>query len=271
MTDSNKSELKAPASSASSPKPLNGLALTALILGGASVLLAFIPLINVVAGLVGLAAIVLGIIALARKQGKVIFGALGLGLGVLGGILSIVMIVVYALATVTSVRESISSGSSQSVETPESAAPEETVEVGTRSNPAPIGTAISSDEWEVTLGPVTLDATAAVMDTNMFNDPPSEGFVYALVPVTVTYIGETSGTPWLAIDVEYVSADGVTYTTADTNAVSPEPRFLDINELYTGASASGNIVIAIPSATAAAGTWTVSAGWGGAPYFFAAQ
>jgi hypothetical protein len=271
MTDSNKSEPTTPASSASSPKPSNGLALTALILGGASVLLAFIPLINVVGGLAGLAAIVLGIIALARKQGKVILGALGLGLGVLGGILSIVMGVVYTLVTVTAVGESISSGSSQSVETPASAAPEESAEVGTRANPAPIGTAISSDEWEVTLGPVTLDATAAVMDANMFNDPPPEGFVYALVPVTVTYTGDTSATPWVDINVQYVSADGVTYTTSDSNAVSPEPRFLDINELYTGASASGNIVIAIPSATAAAGTWTVSAGWGGTPYFFAAQ
>jgi hypothetical protein len=91
--------------------------------------------------------------------------------------------------------------------------------------------------------------------------------VYVLVPVTATYIGAESGTPWVDISVKFVTASGNTIEQAFV--VSPN-EFSDIAELYTGASGTGNLVFAMTPADLEDGVFAVSSLFGD-PTFIAAK
>ncbi len=258
----------------------NGLGLASLIIGIIAAVLAFVPLINFGIGFVAFVGLVLGVVALflkGRKKGVAIAGSI---VSLVALILSIVLSISYTQSFVEAVSESTPSAT---VVTPESngdQAGEDTegapaLEGGTRDNPLPMGTTIvigtpESPEWEVTVGPSTLNATDEVLAENQFNDPPESGFQYALLNLTVTYIGETSGMPWVDLSVSYVGVDAVTYQPFDSFAVAPK-SFNDINELFPGGTGSGNIVIAIPSDTASEGTWRVGASFSGDNLFFKAE
>ena len=116
-------------------------------------------------------------------------------------------------------------------------------EAGTRENPHPLGTTIASDEWEVTVNSFTPDATAAVLAENEFNDKPADGSAYSIVNVTLKRVAAEAGTP-MEVDVSYVTAGGNVVTIADAFAVAPDA--LSINELYEGASVTGNVVLMVP-------------------------
>ncbi len=243
---------------------------------------AFIPFINYVSGVLAVVGIILGIIAITRKNKPKKAGVAGLIVSVIAMILSIVLAIAYTAGFVAAVDEALPSSNIQEteiaapIEEGEESEPDAGAEVGTRENPAPIGTTIEittagAPTYEVTLGAPTLDATALVLAENQFTEAPPEGFQFALVPVEVTYTGTETGTPWIDLRIEFVSAAGTTHTDADTLAVAPAPTFMDINELYPGASGTGNIVIAIPTADAAAGTWTVEPLFLGDKFFFAAE
>lgn len=116
-------------------------------------------------------------------------------------------------------------------------------DVGTRANPYPLGTAISSDEWTVTVNSFDPDATSEVRAENQFNEKPASGKAYALANVTVTYTGQDSGSP-MGMDVSYVTSAGNTVHSHDVLAVIPDP--ISSNVLYPGASATGNVGLMIP-------------------------
>lgn len=148
-------------------------------------------------------------------------------------------------------------------------------EVGTRSNPAPMGTTVlfsdnSGDVWEVTLSDPILNANEIVANENQFNEAPPEGFQYAMVTVTAKYVGKKTGTPSWDLNLSFVTAAGTTHNQGDVSAVIPSSLY-DINELYPDAVGVGNIVIAVPSDNVEAGNWTVSAGYGNDKYFYQAQ
>ncbi|WP_307858273.1 TM2 domain-containing protein [Cellulomonas fulva] len=149
-------------------------------------------------------------------------------------------------------------------------------EEGTRENPYPIGTPVTvtgwdDSTWEITIGKPDLDGTDEVAAANQFNDPAPKGMVYAVVPVTATRVSGEAEAPWIGVSVEYVSAAGTTHTQSDTMSVAPDPSFNDINELYEGASGTGNVVIAIPEDDAGKGAWAVSATFGDDPVFVAGR
>lgn len=126
----------------------------------------------------------------------------------------------------------------------EEPAQQDAAPAGTRDNPHPLGTTIASDEWEVTVNSFTADATDEVMAENQFNDDPPAGTTYALVNVTVTRIAADEGIPW-EITVAYVTDGGNVVNTSDALAVGPDE--LPSNELYEGADATGNVVLAVPA------------------------
>ena len=117
---------------------------------------------------------------------------------------------------------------------------------GSRSHPVEIGSTISSSDWDVTVDSFDHDATDAVLSAYEFNEEPSDGTSYALAEVTVTYTGDESESPWADITFAYVTEDGNTVNAYDTMTVAPDPDFSEINELYEGASDSGNLVFEIP-------------------------
>ena len=130
----------------------------------------------------------------------------------------------------------------------------------TRENPYPLGTEISSKDWKVVINSVTFDANAAVAAANQLNDPPADGKEYVLINYTATYIGnDPAGDTPAFVTVDFVTADGVTIDGADSIAVAPD-AIDTLTTLYNGASVSGNVVRAVPSANAQNGVLAVSPG-----------
>lgn len=114
---------------------------------------------------------------------------------------------------------------------------------GTRDNPYPIGTSISNNDWKVTVDEFTPDATKQVLKANEFNDKPKDGNVYALVRLTLTYVGEESDDA-TSIGVAYVTSSGNVINTFDNFVIAPDA--LGMDEMYTDATVTGNHVLEIP-------------------------
>lgn len=134
------------------------------------------------------------------------------------------------------------SGSSGAGAAPDSIGSDTDDSTGSRANPSAIGDVLSSDEWEVVVNSFTRNATDQVMAANMFNDPPPPGSQYALVNLTATYIGDESGHADF-LRAAFVTDTGNVIRDYDHSAVTPDPLE---GELYTGASATGNIALAVP-------------------------
>ncbi|MBD7996978.1 hypothetical protein [Oerskovia gallyi] len=148
----------------------------------------------------------------------------------------------------------------------EPAAPPESpvAEAGTRANPHPVGTAVANEDWSIVVG-APREAWGEISAENQFNSPPEAGLEYWIVPLTATYQGATSGTPWLDLSVKFVGDDSVTYE--GYCGVIPN-NIQDVGELYAGGVAEGNACVAVPAG--APGLWTVTTGWGD-PAFFTAR
>ncbi|WP_306231932.1 hypothetical protein [Agrococcus beijingensis] len=138
-------------------------------------------------------------------------------------------------------------------------------EQGTRDNPWRAGDELVTDEWELVVGATNLDANAVVADGNMFNDPPEPGFQYIQVPLSVTYVGDESAST-MEIQVAYVAASGETYEAWDASVAVPDDN--QMQELYSGGSASFNEYLMVPSEGIADGLLRVEVGMiGGAQGF----
>ncbi|MEZ2372566.1 hypothetical protein [Arthrobacter sp. RCC_34] len=76
-----------------------GLAIAALICGIASLVFAWIPIVNVLALVAGLAAITLGVVSLVKKFGGTVMAWFGAGLGLVGVLGSILAMLAFAALT----------------------------------------------------------------------------------------------------------------------------------------------------------------------------
>lgn len=256
-------------------KTRNGLGLSSLIIGLVALVFAFIPAISLVAGFIGFVGLVLGIIAIFRKGRSRGVAVSGTVISLVSIIVAIIMSVVYAAAFISAVDDAIQSDSSVSeLGAAESGAtaPDAAGDIGTRANPAPFGSTVTIEEfgtptWEVTLGAATLNATDQVKAANEFNIDPEPGNAYAIVPVTVKYIGAKSGNPNFSLDFTYVSAEGRSY---DGGFVAMDGQLSDVADLYPDASATANVIIEVPATGPEAGLWGVSY-IAGDPVFLALQ
>ncbi len=144
-------------------------------------------------------------------------------------------------------------------------------DLGTRENPLPLGSTIELDgEWEVSLNESNLNVNSDVAAANMFNDKPDAGSQYASVVATLKYIGTDTATPMFDLTFKFVSAAGTTHTTTD-KYISADGQISDLNEMYPDATAEGVVIIQIPTADAAKGTWTVSTTFGDPVHFKASK
>jgi hypothetical protein len=243
-------------------KPKSGLATAALVLGIVAIVSAVIPGLSFVAWVPAVVALTLGTVALVRKS-----GGRGKALsGVILGPIAIIIAIGVSIAAIAGLAPRIDNapdGPAPVTSEPDKEQenePEPATEEGTRANPAPAGSTVEISDnsgpiWSVTIGAANLNAGDVIAAENQFNTPADAGFQYALVPVTYTYVGAQTGTPWLDLDIEFVSKAGTTHEQAFV--VIPTP-VTDIGELYAGASATGNIAIMIPSVDVEAGAWTIS-------------
>jgi hypothetical protein len=255
----------------------SGVALAALIVGIVALVAALVPFVNYGSWLVALLGVVLGVVALVRKNGRRGVAVAGIVISSVAVIASIILAILYSLliATVPGMAEPAATPALPRADPSPGGQDRATDDLATRANPAPLGTTVrvrssaGTVDWEVTLGPAMLDADDVVAAENPSAEPAPEGSQYAMVPVTVVYRGTDSGTPWAELAVDFVSASGTAHSSSDSFAVAPTP-LTDVKELIPGAAGTGNVVVPVPAKDVAQGAWVVTSETGD-QYFFAPQ
>ncbi len=244
-------------------KQSNAVGMVALILSIIGFVFACIPGALVVGWVLLPAAFVLSIVGLClsgKSKGTSIAAVIISVVGVIVGI--VVFFTVVANAFHDAFDKSDLGKSDMSAPLPTSAEQSaDDNQVGSRSNPFPIGQLVSNKEWQVTLG-APREAWATIAAENQFNNPAESGMEYWVVPVSATYTGDGTGNLVFDVTVKFVGSDNRTYD--DSCGVIPKP-LSDVGALYKGGSAQGNVCVAVPSG--ADGLWTVSTGFGD-PVFF---
>ena len=132
-------------------------------------------------------------------------------------------------------------------------------EPGSMSNPLAKGQTVTSNDWEVTVTGFTSDATQEVM-ADPLNPEPYDGYVYALVDVTYTYIGDSYGYTMEPTIAFYEPSSG---EYSYTGAIAPNE--IPFTELQPGESVSGSVAVEIPVGTQ--GLVTVTPGFYSGDFF----
>jgi hypothetical protein len=236
-----------PYAQAAPPKQTNVLGIVALCVAGVGFIFACIPGALIVGWVLLPIGFILAIVALFLKgKGK----SLALTALIVSVVGTVVGFVVFFAVVANSFSEALG-GTDSSITQPSSSASAKgsqsepaSGKIGTRSNPAAIGAQIKSNDYTITINSVNLNGTDAVMAANEFNDQPDSGTAYAVINATVTYTGKDSGNTSV-IGIAYVTASGNVLNTYDKLVIGPDPQ-LDGQELYSGASATGNVVLQVP-------------------------
>lgn len=104
--------------------------------------------------------------------------------------------------------------------------------------PAPFGSTVINEDWEVTITDVIIgdEAWDILLEANQFNDPPGSDTDYILVQVSIRYIGQGDKPIHISsYNLKLLNSAGEEY--ADPALVEPTPRF-DF-DMYPGAEAVG--------------------------------
>ncbi|WP_404310970.1 DUF4352 domain-containing protein [Agrococcus terreus] len=238
----------APAPGGPVRKQRNTIGLIALIVAAVGFIFACIPGALIVGWILLPIAFVLSIVSFFMKDK-------GKGLGIAALIVSVVGTIVGVVVFFAVVAASFNAAFSE--ETEVVAAPVTEVEEtdaeaeeadaaaaeGSRDNPLPLGSEVSSDEWTVTVDSYSADGNATVAAANQFNEAPAAGSHYEIVTYTVTYTGDESGFAMM-VPVDLVTSGGTVIDTTETMAVLEDSVGLD--ELYAGASTTGSQAYLVP-------------------------
>jgi hypothetical protein len=111
-----------------------------------------------------------------------------------------------------------------------------------RSNPAPMGETVTSEDWQVTILEVMRgeEALAKIMEANEFNEAPAEGMEYFLARVHIRYISTIDDSMYIdSTDFQATGDKNVLYEIPFV--VEPEP-ILDI-ALFPGGEFAGWVVM----------------------------
>ena len=242
----------------------NGLAVAALVVGILSILLAWIPVINIVAIIGGLVAVVLGALALNKikksgqgGKGLAIAGLILGALSVVAGILVNVALGAFVSEVETAVEEQQSAagidppqqstGAEESVD-PADAAPAESGDV------LALGQSAELDEYTVTVTGISLNANDALAAANTFNEAPTGQYVMA--DVSVVYNGAEEGDPWIDLSFVFQGTDARQYDESSCTAVTPTPVF-DVPTLVAGGAADFQVCMDLPPEAIEGGSFFV--------------
>lgn len=229
----------------------NWLATAGFVLGLLGLLGSWIPLLNILAILLG----ILGAILAAIGLGKSKKAGSGRGLALAGlilGVLAVIIAIVINVAFVNSVDDAIDTTTNTTVETPADSADAAASDAGaasseeigtTRDNPAPLGSAITGGDWTVTVNSVK------TADEDSIGQTPEAGSTLLVVNLTATYNGddEQGASAWA--NVKFVTADGSTIDSTDGSTLFlADDSFDSLKTLYGGASVTGDTMLEVPSA-----------------------
>ena len=253
------------------PPEGNGPGLASLIVGLVSIGVAFIPIVNFLSFILGVAGVVLGIIGLVlanRPRGQAIWGTV---LSFVSIVLAAIMVVAYAFGFIFAIGDAVDDPLPNP---PSVTATPEPLEPG---EPLPLGSAV---EFEGTDGESTYVATVTAYDLDATEDvlavegnsAAPTGMTWAMVTLAAAPLDPASSAPGSEIAVEYLAANGTDiYGAFDELATAPEPAFAGFTAVAVDETVVGNVVIAIPSDDAGDGLWALRySGIEGSdgPYFF---
>lgn len=243
-------------------KQRNIIGLVALIAAIVGFIFACVPGALIIGWVLLPIAFILAIVSLFLKDKAKGMGITALILSIVG---TIVGFAVFFSVVASSAKDAFGGDTKVSAPTAEAgggsapAAAQPAAKAGTRENPSPIGSVVESKDWRVVVNSVTLAASDAVVAANRFNDAPAAGSEYILVNYSATYVGsDANGQTPSFVSVDYVTADGKTINSYDHHVVAPDA--IDSNTLYKGGTATGNIAIQVPTATAGQGVLAVQPG-----------
>ncbi|GGD69499.1 hypothetical protein [Microbacterium murale] len=233
--------------STSAPKKTNIVALVAMIVAIVGFIFACIPGALIVGWVLLPIAFVLSIVSLFLKGDRKWMGVVGLIVSIVGTIVGfVVFFAVIANAaseafgdTETTVTQPVEEDAAPTVEEE----PADAAEQGTRENPYPLGSQISSTDWTVVMNSHAADGATAVAEGNAFNEPAPAGSHYEIVNYTITYSGAESGTS-MEVGVDVVTSAGNVINSFDSIVVLADE--FGIDELYNGASATGSRAFLVP-------------------------
>lgn len=232
------------------PKGSNGLATAGFVLGLLGLLTSWIPVLNILGIILAVIGVVLAAVGLAKSKrvnaGKGLAVA-GLVLGVLAVIIAVLINAVFVNAVDKAVNETTNtsvkapSGSDDKAASDDKATSD--AELGTtRDNPAPLGSAISGDDWTVTVNSVK------TISKDSIGQSPAAGSTLLAINMTATYDGddEQGSTPWAS--VKFVSPDGTTIdSTSGSTIFLAENEFDSLKTIYHGASVTGDQLLEVPA------------------------
>ena len=142
---------------------------------------------------------------------------------------------------------------------------------GRRSNPVPLGSAVSvGDGWTLKVTAYNPNATAEILAANQFNKPPADGMQYALVGVELAYTDagtKDKEAPFL-VSLKAVGRSNASYSWSD-NFVVPPDQFDTTKDVFKGGSAKGNVAFTVTAADAPQLVLYAKAGFTGKDTYFA--
>lgn len=177
----------------------SGFAVTALIFGIISFVIAWLPVFGMIVGSVG---VIFALIAMNKSHGSVRIAIWGLILGALGAIASLTVAVLLVVGLYIFTTSGWSSSGPEmpimEVSSTEAPAPEYDPDsspdddalpgIGTPDQPAPMDTVIVAKEWTVVINSYNVDGNAVVNDVNPHR-APDPGTHFEVVNYTVTFTG----------------------------------------------------------------------------------
>lgn len=217
----------------------NGLAVTGFVLSLLGFLGSWIPLLNVFAIFLA----VLGVIFAAIGLAKVKSSGSGKGLAITGlvlGVLAVVFAIMINATLFSAVDKAVEDTQKTTVDTGGKSKAKNSDVGKTRSNPAPLGSKITGDDWTVTINSVK------TADADELGETAKSGNVLLLVNMTATYNGddEQGSTPWATI--KFITPDGDTVDPTDSFLIAPN-QFDSLKTVYEGASVKGNVMLEAPA------------------------
>lgn len=228
----------------------NGLATAGFVLGLLGLLGSWIPLLNILAIVLGVVGAILAAVGLGKSKKAGVGKGLALA-GLILGVLAVIIALVVNAAFVNSVDDAIDTTTDTTVEAPADSADDAASdadaaageELGTtRDNPAPLGSAITGGDWTVTINSVK------TADEDSIGQKPEAGSTLLVVNVTATYNGddEQGASAWA--NVKFVTADGTTIdSTSGSTLFLEDDSFDSLKTVYGGASVTGDKMLEVPS------------------------
>ncbi len=108
-----------------------------------------------------------------------------------------------------------------------------------RASPGMVG------DWRVSVNSLDLDATAAILAENQFNDPPASGFTYVLVGLEATNEGSESADPWRDIRSKVLGESRVAYEGFETYCGVIPDDVTAVGDVEPGTTVSFNMCWAV--------------------------